>query len=322
MRSGLSRAAINYGYGYNDAALFGGMSYNDAALYGGMSYNDAALEGGMSYNDAALEGGMSYNDAAIEGGMSYNEAALEGGRKPKFAKGSPEAKAFMARLRAMRGKKKKTGGACPGGSMIGCSRKRKRGYYGGAEDDDDDIPPPPPPPPEDDDIPPPPPPPPRKKAAPTVDGDEEGIKQRREYARKLKEDAEKNSKVPIGDMPQSKAQFQKLLTELQKAAPGLAKQFMANPTKETGQQIIEQAGGLLSGQLTNILRNPATFAALASEYGTFAKKLIQTATGAEREFQRPKLTKTENGLATCLWYLKNAEPDNYAYVLRYLEEHF
>lgn len=71
------------------------------------SYNLAAIQGFGSYDDAALEGFGSYDDAALEGFGSYDDAALEGfGNKRKhFVKGSPEAKAFMAKLRAMRGKK-------------------------------------------------------------------------------------------------------------------------------------------------------------------------------------------------------------------------
>lgn len=38
-------------------------------------------------------------------------------------KGSREAKAYMAKLRAMRGKNKKTGGACPGAGAIGGRRR-------------------------------------------------------------------------------------------------------------------------------------------------------------------------------------------------------
>lgn len=78
----------------------------------GDSYTSAALRGfGDSYTSAALRGfGDSYTSAALRGcGDSYTSAALRGCGK-KFKKGSPEAKAFMARLRAMRGKKTKGGG--------------------------------------------------------------------------------------------------------------------------------------------------------------------------------------------------------------------
>ena len=81
------------------------------------SYNLAALRGmgDESYNSAALRGfgDESYNSAALRGmgDESYNSAALRG--MGKFKKGSPEAKAFMARLRAMR--KKKGGKKLKGG---------------------------------------------------------------------------------------------------------------------------------------------------------------------------------------------------------------
>lgn len=55
----------------------------------------------------------SYNYAALKGCGSYNKAALKG--FGKFRKGSPEAKAYMAKLRAMR-KNKCSGGKCKGGS--------------------------------------------------------------------------------------------------------------------------------------------------------------------------------------------------------------
>ena len=82
------------------------------------SYTLAALQGFGSYDDAALEGFGSYDDAALEGFGSYDDAALEGFGKKKgkhFVKGSPEAKAFMAKLRAMRGKgvRKARGGKIP-----------------------------------------------------------------------------------------------------------------------------------------------------------------------------------------------------------------
>lgn len=78
------------------------------------SYNKAALKGMGSYNKAALKGFGSYNKAALKGFGSYNKAALKGMGGKKLIKGSPEAKAYMARLRAMRGqnsgKKKLKGG--------------------------------------------------------------------------------------------------------------------------------------------------------------------------------------------------------------------
>lgn len=98
-------------------------SYTLAALQGFGSYDDAALEGFGSYDDAALEGFGSYDDAALEGFGSYDDAALEGFGKKKakhFVKGSPEAKAFMAKLRAMRGKgvRKARGGKIPSADEI------------------------------------------------------------------------------------------------------------------------------------------------------------------------------------------------------------
>lgn len=61
----------------------------------------------MSYTSAALRGG-SYNTAALMGG-SYNTAALRGGNA-RLLKGSAAAKARMAYLRSLRGKKKASGG--------------------------------------------------------------------------------------------------------------------------------------------------------------------------------------------------------------------
>lgn len=88
------------------------------------SYTNAALRGmgGFdSYTDAALRGMGdfdSYTNAALRGmgdcdcGSSYTNAALRGMGKPKrLVKGSKEAKAYMARLRAMRGK------GCRGGKL-------------------------------------------------------------------------------------------------------------------------------------------------------------------------------------------------------------
>lgn len=72
------------------------------------SYTDAALEGfgDEAYTDAALKGfgDETYTDAALKGfgDESYSNAALRG--CGKFKKGSPEAKAYMARIRALRGK--------------------------------------------------------------------------------------------------------------------------------------------------------------------------------------------------------------------------
>lgn len=82
-----------------------------------MDYTSAALRGyGCNcggdeiYNDAALRG---YGDEI------YNEAALRGyGKRPHLVKGSPEAKAFMARLRAMR-TGKRGGGKKRGGIALG-----------------------------------------------------------------------------------------------------------------------------------------------------------------------------------------------------------
>lgn len=68
-----------------------------------MSYTNAALQG-MGYTNAALEG-MGYTNAALEG-MGYTNAALEGFGSTKLKKGSAEAKARMAYLRSLRGKKK------------------------------------------------------------------------------------------------------------------------------------------------------------------------------------------------------------------------
>lgn len=110
---GVSRAAINTGYGYQDMVgnigglkMKGGKKFSKASCVKGSkeakermaylrslrgkgrmrgkttsstqggSYNTAALDGG-SYNTAALEGGA-YNEAALRGG-SYNDAALIGG---------------------------------------------------------------------------------------------------------------------------------------------------------------------------------------------------------------------------------------------------
>ena len=64
-----------------------------------------------NYSSAALEGLGNYSNAALEGMGNYTAAALEG-MGVKLRKGSPEAKARMAYLRSLRGKKqmKKTRG--------------------------------------------------------------------------------------------------------------------------------------------------------------------------------------------------------------------
>lgn len=106
--------------------------YNTAALLGG-SYNTAALDGG-SYNTAALDGG-SYNTAALDGG-AYNTAALRGGAR--LRKGSAEARARMAYLRSLRGKKVAGSGRIGGGRRkthpthpIGPITFLGKKYYGG-----------------------------------------------------------------------------------------------------------------------------------------------------------------------------------------------
>ena len=73
------------------------------------SYTLAALRG------LGMEGDDSYTSAALRGfgDESYTDAALRG--MGKFKKGSPEAKAFMARLRAMRATKSKGGKKLKGG---------------------------------------------------------------------------------------------------------------------------------------------------------------------------------------------------------------
>lgn len=50
---------------------------------------------------------------------------------PKFKKGSPEAKAFMAKLRAMRGKKsgKTTGGSYNSAALDGFGKRCRGGSY-------------------------------------------------------------------------------------------------------------------------------------------------------------------------------------------------
>ena len=90
-------------------------SYTLAALRG------LGMDGDDSYTSAALRGfgDESYTSAALRGcgcdcdERSYTGAALRG--MGKFKKGSPEAKAFMARLRAMRGTKSKGGKKLKGG---------------------------------------------------------------------------------------------------------------------------------------------------------------------------------------------------------------
>lgn len=90
-------------------------SYTLAALRG------LGMDGDDSYTSAALRGfgDESYTSAALRGcgcdcdERSYTGAALRG--MGKFKKGSPEAKAFMARLRAMRGTKSKAGKKLKGG---------------------------------------------------------------------------------------------------------------------------------------------------------------------------------------------------------------
>lgn len=85
---------------------------DDDDIAGGGSYNKAALKGFGSYNKAALKGFGSYNKAALKGCGSYNKAALKGfGKTNRLVKGSAEAKAHMAYLRSLRGKRKTRGGA-------------------------------------------------------------------------------------------------------------------------------------------------------------------------------------------------------------------
>ena len=86
------------------------------------SYTNAALEGfgDETYTDAALKGfgDESYTDAALKGfgDETYTNAALRG--CGKFKKGSAEAKAYMARIRAMRGK---------GGSPCRAGKRKLKG---------------------------------------------------------------------------------------------------------------------------------------------------------------------------------------------------
>lgn len=92
------------------------MSYENAAL-DGYGYDTAAIDG-YGYDTAAIDG-YGYDTAAIDG-HGYDTAALEGCGKRKVslrgpvAKGSAEAKARMAYLRSLRGKK----GATRGGKRI------------------------------------------------------------------------------------------------------------------------------------------------------------------------------------------------------------
>lgn len=91
------------------------------------SYTNAALKGMGdfdSYSNAAIRGMGdfdSYSNAAVRGfglcdcdSKSYSNAALMGMGKPRrLIKGTKEAKAYMAKLRAMRGK-----GCCRGGKKL------------------------------------------------------------------------------------------------------------------------------------------------------------------------------------------------------------
>lgn len=88
------------------------------------SYTNAALEGfgDDTYTSAALRGfgDETYTSAALRGfgkRKTYTTAALRGMGTRKLKKGSPEAKAYMARLRAMRGK--------------GCGKRKCTGGRGG-----------------------------------------------------------------------------------------------------------------------------------------------------------------------------------------------
>lgn len=75
----------------------------------GDTYTSAALRGfgDETYTSAALRGfgEDTYTSAALRGfgDETYTSAALRGFGKNKLRKGSPEAKAYMAKLRAMRG---------------------------------------------------------------------------------------------------------------------------------------------------------------------------------------------------------------------------
>lgn len=96
------------------------------------SYTNAALEGfgEDTYTSAALRGfgDETYTSAALRGfgkGKSYTTAALRGMGRSKLRKGSPEAKAYMARLRAMRGK-----GCGKRKCSIGRGGKKLRGGFG------------------------------------------------------------------------------------------------------------------------------------------------------------------------------------------------
>lgn len=117
------------------------------------TYTNAALEGfgEDTYTSAALRGfgDETYTSAALRGfgkGKSYTTAALRGMGRRKLRKGSPEAKAYMARLRAMRGKgcgkrKRSTGrggkklrggfGVLSAIGMIPTAIKAAKGIYNG-----------------------------------------------------------------------------------------------------------------------------------------------------------------------------------------------
>lgn len=99
------------------------MSYSTAALMGYGNYTDAALEGYGNYSDAALEGGLAVGGACPGSGIIKSKK-----RSNTLVKGSPEAKARMAYLRSLRGKKKKGGM-----SLYDFKRKEKkrkeREYY-------------------------------------------------------------------------------------------------------------------------------------------------------------------------------------------------
>ena len=130
---------------YSYAALkgLGEPNYSSAALrgLGEPNYTSAALRGlgEPNYTSAALRGlgEPNYTSAALRGlgKPNYTSAALRGlgiSMNTRLRKGSPEAKARMAYLRSLRGKKVKRGklvGGGPVGTIIGKSLGFWKNYF-------------------------------------------------------------------------------------------------------------------------------------------------------------------------------------------------
>jgi hypothetical protein len=120
----LKEALIDSGNPYGEAA--GGvlelLGYGQNGVSGGMYGAPSGMSGGMYGAPSGMSGGMYGAPSGMSGGMYGAPSGMSGGRAGvsggRLVKGSPEAKAYMASIRAKRGSK--GGNMSMGMGMKGC----------------------------------------------------------------------------------------------------------------------------------------------------------------------------------------------------------